>query len=124
MWIFSKNAFLSIVAVPDDDSVLLVRARAPNHIRNVFPGAIVTKTPQRDYRYRAIVDKDDAGTTINDMVSEIDYTNFKDSITDPVLHDYAGRVWEVMYQMQILLHRVRRHVVRSSKGNFWRGSVR
>ena len=51
MWIFMKDAFLSIVDKGGDGSTLLVRGRHAGDIERVFPGAKVERTPARDYLF-------------------------------------------------------------------------
>jgi hypothetical protein len=53
MWFCFSDAFLSIVAHKNNAELLLVRARRPGDIENVFPEASVIKTPGYDYLFRA-----------------------------------------------------------------------
>ena len=52
MWIFLKDAFLSVVANRDDPNCLLVRGRFAGDIERTFPEADVVETPHADYRLR------------------------------------------------------------------------
>jgi hypothetical protein len=100
MWIFLKSSFLSIVATIDRPNDLLVRARHQGDIERVFPKAHVTTTPTADYQYRAFVLRTVVADKIADQVDAIDYTNFKDSVTDADRHHAYLRVWREMFQWQ------------------------
>jgi hypothetical protein len=102
MWIFTNDAFVSIVAVRDDPDKLLVRARFKRDLTNLLPGARVRTTPDGDYRFRAVVSRDVVLGFIADRIEAIDYPNFKDSVPerDRARHDAYLRVWGVMHAAQ------------------------
>ena len=100
MWIFLNNAFLSIVSDKDNPSNLLVRARHHGDIRRVFPGVKVVITPEADYRYRARVPRSIVAEKIASQIAGIDYTNFKDSVTDESRHLVYLQVWRQMFIWQ------------------------
>jgi hypothetical protein len=102
MWIFTNNAFLSVVADKDNPTRgnLLVRSRVRDHILNVFPKAIVFSLQDSDYAYRAWVSRADVKAAMVNQVDNLDYTNFKDAISDNSYHDAALGVWSVMYKYQ------------------------
>lgn len=106
MWIFTSNSFLSVVA--DNKDVdgprLLVRARRQGHIENVFPDADVQETPNADYAFRAWVPREDVAKAMVSEVSNLDYTNFKDSIDDPHYHDACLESWFAMNNFQRKFH--------------------
>jgi hypothetical protein len=104
MWIFLSDAMFSIVA-PDDDLTgdqLLVRARFKGDIRRVFPSARVSTTPQKDYRYRALVPRYEVWAEMADRINEIDYPNFKNTVAprDHRRHDAYSDVWTAMFRAQ------------------------
>lgn len=96
MWLFTRKGFVSIVAQREDPAGdLLVRARLAGHIEALFPEIKVEETPLADYRFRALVDRDDVFTAVVDELAGLDYPNFKNSL-DPLESDYqrfASRVW-------------------------------
>jgi hypothetical protein len=100
MWIFLNNAFLSIVSNKDDPDNLLVRGRRHGDIRRVFPGVKVVITPEADYRYRAFVPRTLVAEKIASRISAIDYTNFKDSVTEEIRHTAYLAVWRQMFIWQ------------------------
>ncbi len=103
MWIFTKNAFLSVVADRNDPTsdTLLVRARRAGDIENVFGGETeVFSVPGSDYAFRAWVPRQDVSQAMFDGVQELDYSNFKNAIEDRSYHDAALDVWFVMNDYQ------------------------
>jgi hypothetical protein len=80
--------------------VLVVRARRPGHITAVFPKAEVFIKPERDYLYRAFIERDLVGSALYQSVMDINYGNFKNSITDDKHHCAAMQVWSVMSHTQ------------------------
>jgi hypothetical protein len=100
MWIFLKNAYLSIVANRDDPGTLLVRGRRPDDIEQVFPGATVTVTPHADYRYRTVLPRQAVAGTIASAVAAIDYDNFKSGVDEIDRHDAYLGCWAVLREWQ------------------------
>jgi hypothetical protein len=100
MWICLNNAFFSIVDTNIAGDKLLVRARRKGDIERVFPGAKVTRTPGRDYLYRAPVSREDVALTIADQVRNITYDNFKNSVRDDKLHTAYSGFWHIMSRVQ------------------------
>ena len=89
MWIMLNNAFLSIVENRNKKDELLVRARIKGDIERVFPEADSFQDEQADYKYRAFVLRKEVEKVIALKVSEINYGNFKGSISpdDRSRHD-------------------------------------
>ena len=93
MWIFLKDAFLSIVAVKGRSDVLKVRARFQGDIERVFPGAIVVENPDADYRYTAPVSRRLVAAAIADQLTCIDYADFKAALPPGLRRDAYLEVW-------------------------------
>lgn len=100
MWIHLNDAFFSIVADPARPEDLLVRARVRGDIERLFPLAIVTETPHRDYRFRAWIPRLTFAAAIAERVAETSYPNFKASVPDPERHLAYARCWSVMHGFQ------------------------
>jgi hypothetical protein len=108
MWIFLNNSFLSVIDPKAKytggggpvSSTLLVRSRIKGDIEAVFPKAIVTETPDRDYRFRASIPREKVAEAMLDAVNGIDYSNFKGSVPDKARHDAYAGVWGVMHREQ------------------------
>lgn len=102
MWIFTSQAFLSIVNDRNNPGRRLVRARCEGDIEAVFPDAEVFQDPGADYRYRAFLPAAVVETRLAEYVQAMDYTNFKNSIP-PGKEDYhkaCNWVWTLMQGMQ------------------------
>ena len=115
MWIYLKHAFLSIIDPAGDyagggpkGDKLLVRARFKGDIERVFPRARVTETPQRDYRYRAMVSRETVAKVICAAVMSIDAKNFKGSVKERWRHDAYAGCWGIMENEQHRQHNPRR----------------
>lgn len=102
MWVFSKDVFLSVVAIKDDPIRLMVRARIRGDIEKVFPlyAGRVRMTPNSDYRFRAMIPRSEVSCVMAKMVKDIDYINFKDSVTDQRRHWAYSDVWVAMLRLQ------------------------
>lgn len=116
MWIFLNNAFLSVVdpkgayggGTGPISQTLLVRSRIPGDIEAVFPKAKVIETPERDYRFRALIDRTEAANAMAAAVMALDAGNFKGSVKDRNRHDAYSGVWGVMNQEQLRILRAER----------------
>jgi inorganic pyrophosphatase len=102
MWLFTNNAFVSVVADRENPQTgdLLVRARAKGHINSLWPDAKVFSVANSDYAYRAWVSRNDFKEALLNQVDNLNYTNFKNSIRDKGYHDAALDVWDAMYSYQ------------------------
>jgi len=93
---------------------IMVRARVRSHIQALqerfgeLGDAELIETPHADYRYRIIVDKTAWMEAVDQMITEQDYTNFKNAADSQqgrggtayihALH----RVWDIMHELQRL----------------------
>lgn len=100
MWICMSEAFLSIVEPEAGSTVLLVRSRRKGDIAKVFPAAKVTRTPGRDYLFRALIDREEVALIIADQLRSTNYNNFKNSVSDDKLHTAYSGFWHIMSRVQ------------------------
>jgi len=100
MWIFTTNSMLSIVQHQNKPAKLLVRARFPGDIEEMFPRARVRETPGHDYRFRATVTRKAVATALANAAMRIDYGNFKQTLDDPDRHTAYFAVWAAMKKAQ------------------------
>ena len=108
MWIMTRGGFVSVVqlhaendrdtgnSVPEDH--LMVRSRKKNHLEGLFPGHEIVHTPHRDYAYRTFVSKYDVGDWLTEQVLDIDYDNFKNSVSEKDYKKGLGDCWYGMYR--------------------------
>jgi len=102
VWIFMSDAMLSIVQKNDDEGrgTLTVRARARGEIESVFPDAKVSESLENDYRFRAVIAREEVAKTISSRLMGLEYDNFKDSIEDSDFESACHDVWAAMYRYQ------------------------
>lgn len=96
MWIFMNDSFLSIVSDQEKPGNLLVRARIKGDIERVFTEAKVSHTPDFDYYYRASLPGKEVAGRMAELITSIDYSNFKNSVKDHSRHNAYFDVWDVM----------------------------
>lgn len=80
MWLLTPRGFYSVVANRDDPETVLVRARAREDLEGLSDliGSLeILETPDRDYRWRAIVSRRAWSGALVLLAAEIDYPNFK-----------------------------------------------
>lgn len=100
MWIFTSEGMISIVRHRELPQQLMVRARQPEILISLFPENELIITPDADYRYRKIIAQSDLIEVLNEEVEDMQYDNFKNSISNQDYHDACSRVWGCMYQYQ------------------------
>lgn len=107
MWIFKNDAFVSIVEDKDMPDQLWARARIKGDLERFFNDADwleVIETNDADYRFRAAVDRQIVKMALIKAVDDLDYTNFKSSISQDAKGDRRHRaylrVWTAMMGWQ------------------------
>jgi len=103
MWIYTTDGFYSVVEDRNDPDCLWVRARVEGDLERLWPDADVLETPDADYRFRAALSRQEVAAGIAKSILEIDYSNYKDNITDRRRSHFYMRVWSVMAEMQEML---------------------
>jgi hypothetical protein len=102
MWIMFSDCFLSIVSKDCQADELVVRARRPGDIEQVFPGAKVKRDTKADYLFRVVIPRMEIALRIAERIDDINYPNFKDSVTDDALHRAYMATWFAMAELQPL----------------------
>ena len=114
MWIFLNNSFISIVEYqPPEAEItdhLLVRARAEDDIERFLLGASskqalswvkncsVFTDETADYHHRLVAPKWLVSECLAAHAENIDYPNFKSSVSNSHRHDAYMEVWTAMYK--------------------------
>lgn len=101
MWIFTKDAFISIVDKGAKPGDLMVRGRADGDIERVFPNAKVVKGAGTDYLFRASIPRKEVAGVIAQQIMDISYPNFKGATTEDDRHDAYFGAWRSMMAFQI-----------------------
>ena len=95
MWVFLSGGFVSIVAHRTLPGHLMVRARDPQHLRQIWPEADVQLTPKAEYPARIVVPREEVSRRLSQETESMSYPNFKASLTDDAYHDLCMDVWTV-----------------------------
>lgn len=103
MWIYMNTAMLSIVQSAGCASDFLVSARFPGDIEHVFPDAAVIETNDADYRFRAFIDKRTVAEALLDALAELNYDNFKDSVSEPSRKRWYANTWNDARSAQMFM---------------------
>ncbi|MDD4931635.1 MAG: hypothetical protein PHG66_05850 [Candidatus Colwellbacteria bacterium] len=110
MWVFTKEGFFSAVQHRNDPTKVVVRTRFADDLYKVFPGLSnqIKYTPEADYPYRITLPKSTWALYLDTRAYDIDYTNFKASLTDDARHDCYLKIWRVLRDEQLRIERENR----------------
>jgi hypothetical protein len=106
MWLLTAQGFYSVVAHRDDPDKLLVRARTREDIEALseqVPSLEPFEDPAADYRYRAIASRAEWLVAVAQLVTEIDYDNFKNAVAARQGSERAalyGVLWQELLRLQ------------------------
>ena len=102
MWVFLNNSFLSIVENRNNKEELLVRSRVRGDIDKIFPDSNIFEMENSDYKYRSYIKKIEVSEKIREIVININYDNFKNSISksEDQRHSSYLNVWNEMRKLQ------------------------
>jgi hypothetical protein len=100
MWVFTNNAFVSIVAHRDKPGTLLVRGRFKGDVDRFLRRKCEIETPDADYRFRAESTFSDVARLIEIATCDINYPNFKDSMREPWRKRIAMSLWGILANAQ------------------------
>ena len=101
MWIVLNKSFLSIVKNRNDQNQLLVRARVNGDIEKIFADADVFEDKDADYKYRSYIDRKVVANAIGEKIMNINYDNFKSSVSkdDSIRSNAYMKVWMALNQI-------------------------
>lgn len=96
-----NNSFVSAVQDRNNPDQLCVRARIKGDLETLFgTDTPVLETHDSDYRFRAFMPKSVVADVVAKNIQNIEYDNFKNSVTDHDRHDAYLDVWTAMYRYQ------------------------
>lgn len=110
MWLITPHGFFSIVQKPGDKAkhTLTIRSRVRSDLASLRDSVLpsmgaISESTDTDYRFRASALKSDVAKAVAQMVTNLDYDNFKSEVARKqgtkrahLYHD----VWDVLYRMQ------------------------
>lgn len=97
MWLCLNDSFLSVVQHRDDSNLYLVRARRFHDIKKYFPEGEIIELDNADYRFRVIITREKLNSFMLSLPDNIEYPNFKRSVSDPELSRLYHKVWGEWY---------------------------
>lgn len=110
MWLITNFGFFSVVEKPDDkeEGTLTVRSRVRSDLEMLrdryLPGMQDIQADKgSDYKYRARVPRGAVAIAALDMVRDINYSNFKNSVSKAQGHKRESlyhKVWNALYDLQ------------------------
>ena len=84
-----------------DPAKLVVLARRKRDLLNIFgQDAKIVETPDRHYRWRVFIDRENFKAIVAGQIDAITYTNFKNSVKDKDLHEMYREFWQIHRQYQ------------------------
>lgn len=104
MWICTTKGFYSIVLTPkvenaDNKSteIYTVRARVKSHLESdpAFSDKIIYEYRGSDYEYRVYCTWSEMENFFADNLSNINYKNFKNSISNSDLYTFFNDIWSL-----------------------------
>ena len=96
MYVFTDNAFLSIVAHEFDERLLEVRGQYAGDIERTFPEAEVAYNPGAEFPYATAVGRDRVAERIALRVQHVGYRSFNPNSEEPWRQDVYSRVADVV----------------------------
>ena len=106
MWLLTTQGFYSVVAHRDDHDKLLVRSRTLEDIealREQIPTLEPFEESDADYRHRAVVSRAEWLVALAQLVTELDYDNFKSAVAEHQSSQRAalyGVLWSELRRLQ------------------------
>ncbi len=96
MYVFTDNAFLSIVAHEFDERLLEVRGQYPGDIERTFPEAEVAFNADDEFPYCTAIQRDRVAERIALRVQHVGYHSFNPLSEEPWRQDVYSKVVEAV----------------------------
>ncbi len=104
MWVFLRDAFISVTEHESERRLLRVRARMRGDLDRLFPEADIAETIDRDYRFATSLPRERVAQVISLHVSKLDYGTFFEAIPNEDRKQAYIQVWGAMYEEQNRLY--------------------
>ncbi len=104
MWLCTNYGFFSVVKLPDyrkedgdnlPEETFAVRTRVKKHLEQGFPDKKIWEYPFSDYEFRVYCTCQEINKFFLDEIQNVNYTNFKSSVTDKKLHNFFLGIWQL-----------------------------
>lgn len=102
MWVFTNNAFVSIVQHRTKPDIFIVRGRVSGDVSRFLglPKKNEIELDVADYRYRIEAEQIDVCRALGRSLAGVTYPNFKDSIVAKWRKEAAMKIWSIMWNVQ------------------------
>lgn len=110
MWLLTPIGFFSIVQKPGDKEAgtLTVRSRVRKDLETLKAEHLpelgeIKESLDTDYRYRAVAPKEAVSRAAGRLVTDLNYSNFKNEVARRQGYERAdvyGDVWQALYRLQ------------------------
>ena len=111
MWLITNFGFFSVVEKPDDPKLgtLTVRSRVREDLESLKEQyfektmAEIQVNAKTDYKYRAKVPREAMAGAMTQIIMELNYSNFKNSVAENQGYERASvysKLWETLYKLQ------------------------
>ena len=100
MWVCFNDGFISVVKDKREENELVVRARRREILERLFPDREIIELWNSDYMFRTYCSKEELSKIMAESIDDIDYTNLKNSVTDPELKKLYGEFWLLHFYYQ------------------------
>ena len=97
MWVFLPGGFISVVAHREQPNDFMIRSRNSEHLSILFPECEIIELDDSDYRYRTVLPRREVNDMISKHIENMEYDNFKSSISESEYNNACNHVWRVMY---------------------------
>jgi hypothetical protein len=101
MWIFTKHGFISVSQHKKEEEQFMIKSRVRTPLDILWPESKISILPEADYRFRISIPKTEAMEVLSDLISSIDYSNFKNACEeDAAYHRVLTKIWEKLWMYQ------------------------
>lgn len=115
MWVFTTKGFFSVVEHKNDPNLVVIRARVRKDVDSIkmlfeelgLKASDILESLDSDYRYRIFANRIDWASLMTKLISDMDYTNFKNAVyeTDSFeirdkRHEAYLDIWAIMHELQ------------------------
>ena len=107
MWLFTETGFVSVVADAKQKDQMVVRARDKQSLQPLVDeyGVKILNWKNRDYPHRVLLTRKQFVDWLVQMGEELEYTNYKNRVTQTRGHEFAHplhTVWATMLELEDL----------------------
>ena len=101
MWIFTKYGFITVSQHKRVEEQFMIKSRVRTPLDILWPESKITILPEVDYRFRISIPKTEAMEVLSNLISSIDYSNFKNACEeDAAYRRTLNKIWIELSEYQ------------------------